>query len=60
MTFRRLFIPTIRRGCASWCGRFVIISAPPVISQWFGRGEIGLEWLRWTERGNRHLFGWRA
>ncbi len=29
---------------------FLIISAPPAISRWFGRGTIGLELFRWTWR----------
>lgn len=46
----RVIIPTVRRGNGGWCGKFLIISAPPAISQWFGRGEIGLELYRSLHR----------
>lgn len=50
----RLFMslmPYVHKGEATWCSKFVIIHAPPALSQMMGRGSGGLQW-RWTERGH--------
>ena len=44
------WFPQVLYGHADWCGKFFIIIAPPHISRRLGRGEIGLELFRWTEK----------
>ena len=44
------FVPWRQTGYASWCGHFVIWHAPRHLSVLMGRGTLGLELYRKTER----------
>jgi hypothetical protein len=44
------YLPYFNCGKADWCGRFIILHAPIVLSRKMGRGEIGLQWTLWQEK----------